>query len=198
MTEGYLAALIAVWAGYAVAALVPGPNVLCVASNALMGGARRGCAAAAGVAVATLLWILAGLIGLHALLDAWPGLMPVLRLLGAGVLVWMGWSTLRCRAVEGPGLRDRGAFAGAVLTGCSNPLNGAIWMTMAGLVLVTGPTAAEIGLYVLSCFGLGLAIYMTVALSLARMSFACAHRMDVIRKVSGGIFIFLAGTMVGS
>lgn len=197
MDTDYAAALLSVWTLYAFAALIPGPNAICVASSALLGGRARGLTAAAGVASATVVWAALGVFGVDAALHARPDAMPVLQFAGAGVLVWLGWTTLRAAPVAARRGPRRTAYLQGLLTGCSNPISAAIWTTAAGFILATVPSPVEIALYVASCAALALAIHGGIALAVARLPGPRAPQMHgTLRTLCGAVFIFLAGMMV--
>lgn len=93
---------------FAVSALltvIPGPNALLVARNALVARGRA-IAVAVGTGAGALTWGLAASIGLTALLHESSRLYEAVKLLGAGYLMYLGlaaiWSTLRHRGRPQP------------------------------------------------------------------------------------------------
>ena len=80
--------------------IVPGPNMLFVTSHALAHGWRGGFAAALGISVADLLMTALVSAGVGALVMSWDPAFDVLRLLGAGYLLWIAWQTLRATPAE--------------------------------------------------------------------------------------------------
>lgn len=70
--------------------LTPGPDVLCIVSSALRGGARSGIVAALGITAGCLVHVLAAAVGVSALLAASTTAFTVLKWLGAAYLVWAG------------------------------------------------------------------------------------------------------------
>lgn len=200
MTNGLLVALLAAWTTFALAALVPGPNVICVTSSALLGGRMRGLRAAAGLAVATGLWALSGALGLGAVLEARPDLLPWLRVAGAAILAWLGISMLRetGAAAGEAGREEAGGFAHGLVTGCANPLNAFFWASLASVVLQVGPKSRELVLYAVSCALLALLIYGAVALAVASLPERPSGRAaGAARVLCGGAFIFLGGMLAG-
>lgn len=83
--------------------LTPGPDVLCIVSSGLRGGARAGCAAALGVTAGCFVHIAAATIGLSALMAASATAFTVLKWLGAAYLVYVGLGAL-LRRRSGSGL----------------------------------------------------------------------------------------------
>ncbi|TFL20028.1 LysE family translocator [Jannaschia formosa] len=74
---------------------IPGPTILLVMSYALSQGRRVAVASAAGVALGDAVAMTASLAGLGALVLASATLFTVLKWVGAGYLIWMGWKLWR-------------------------------------------------------------------------------------------------------
>jgi threonine/homoserine/homoserine lactone efflux protein len=70
--------------------LTPGPDVLCIVSNALRSGMRAGVAAALGVTTGCFIHIFAAAVGVSALLAASAAAFTVLKWLGAAYLLYAG------------------------------------------------------------------------------------------------------------
>lgn len=79
---------------------IPGPTVLLVISYALAHGRRSALAVVAGVALGDLTSITASLLGMGALLAAWPTAFTVLRWIGGAYLVWLGVKLWRAPVAE--------------------------------------------------------------------------------------------------
>lgn len=135
MTASAFAALLGVW----LAAIVsPGPDVVQIIR---VGSKNRdaGMACAAGIMVGNTVWILASLLGLSALVQAFPQVLAVLQVVGGGYLLYMGVGAVRAalaRRGGGPGAgapaagtgpsaavapSPRKAFRVGVATNLSNP-----------------------------------------------------------------------------
>ncbi|HEV8689184.1 MAG TPA: LysE family transporter, partial [Ideonella sp.] len=70
---------------------LPGMDMAFVAGSALTAGLRAGLAAVAGIMVAGQVHLIAGIVGLAALLLWWPGAQQALLLAGAAYMAWIGW-----------------------------------------------------------------------------------------------------------
>lgn len=68
----------------------PGPSNLYVMARAIAQGARGGIAAAAGLAAGSLVHVAAAVLGLSALFVHSPTLYTMIKLIGAGYLVYLG------------------------------------------------------------------------------------------------------------
>ena len=91
----YLLTIAGIWA---IAVATPGPNFFAVARSALSGNRIAAFAAVAGVTTGTLIWGLAGWLGISALFAAAPAAYIVLKLAGGAYLLFLGlrllWSAL--------------------------------------------------------------------------------------------------------
>ncbi len=115
--------------GFALAVLLieltPGPNMAWLAGLAATEGRQRGLAAVAGVALGLSANGVLAALGLAALLQAAPQLWIVLRLAGAGMMVWLAVETWRGTGKPGPiaqpDASGRRAFATGALINLLNP-----------------------------------------------------------------------------
>lgn len=93
------------WTAFALATAallaVPGPTVMLVVSYALADGPRSALATAPGVALGDLTAMTASLLGAGAVLAASATLFSMLKLAGAGYLVWLGVKMWRAPAEPG-------------------------------------------------------------------------------------------------
>ncbi|MCC5968337.1 MAG: LysE family translocator [Pararhodobacter sp.] len=81
-------------------AATPGPSTVFIVNNAIAYGWRRALAALSGDLVAIALLATLSIIGLGALLMAYPVAFLALRLAGASYIIWLGWSFLRSVAPQ--------------------------------------------------------------------------------------------------
>ena len=118
------------FAGFALAVLLleitPGPNMGWLAALSATQGRIPGLAAVAGIAIGLTLNALLAALGLAALIIAEPGWQRGLRIAGAGLMLWLAWSTWREAEVPvsagGPRLAGTGgAFAAGLLVNLINP-----------------------------------------------------------------------------
>jgi threonine/homoserine/homoserine lactone efflux protein len=110
---------------WTVAVVTPGPNFLAAARIAAGRDRRAGLAAVLGIGAGTLLWGLAGCLGVRAMFALAPWLFGVLKLLGAVYLVAMGGRIIAAsfKPVSGPTAAPsrRSAVWLGFLTSVSNP-----------------------------------------------------------------------------
>ena len=113
----------------AVLVLTPGPVVVANIARTLSTGWRSAMPLAAGVSVCDMLWPLLAIFGLAALVEIYGEIMQILRYVGAGILIWMGWrliagSAQALHTEPDPDLMRRSAWQGFVagfVVNISNP-----------------------------------------------------------------------------
>ena len=76
-------------------AAIPGPGIFYVAARTLSGGRRAGIASTFGTALGGLVHVIAGGLGVSAIILASAQLFTVLKLAGALYLIWLGIRTIR-------------------------------------------------------------------------------------------------------
>ncbi len=109
--------------------VTPGPVVVATIARALTGGWRSALPLSGGVSIGDMLWPLLAIFGLAAMAQVYGEIMLVLRYVGAGILIWMGWRLLsgRVHALEAnpdPALMRRNAWQGfmaGLLVSLGNP-----------------------------------------------------------------------------
>jgi threonine/homoserine/homoserine lactone efflux protein len=89
-----IAALLAFALAATLLILAPGPDSLLVMRNTLRNGRRAGWVTAGGTLSGLLIWVVAAAVGLSALLRVSHIGYEILRLAGAGYLIWLGASGL--------------------------------------------------------------------------------------------------------
>jgi threonine/homoserine/homoserine lactone efflux protein len=127
---------------YSAAALVlavtPGPGIFYVAARTLAGGRAEGVASSFGTGLGGMVHVLAGSLGVSAVVLASAELFTALKLVGAAYLVWIGFRTFQSARREAPiplagGLPARPAgirraFREGVLVEALNPKTAAFYL----------------------------------------------------------------------
>jgi threonine/homoserine/homoserine lactone efflux protein len=107
--------------------LVPGPGMMFIVAQGISGGRRSGVVAAVGMASGTVVHTAAAALGLSALLRAAPMALNAVRVVGAGVLIYLAIAALRSVrkgapvAATGRKRSLRRTYLSAVLTNLANP-----------------------------------------------------------------------------
>lgn len=115
---------------WTIAAVTPGPNFLVVARSSMHGDRIVALASVFGTVCGTLLWGIAGWLGISVLFSAAPALFSGLKALGGAYILWLGWSLMwRAWRAEPPAdteqpparLAPGRAFRLGLLTNLANP-----------------------------------------------------------------------------
>ena len=116
-------------------AVTPGPGIFYVAARTLAGGRAEGVASSVGTGLGGMVHVLAGSLGVSAIVLASAELFTTLKLIGAVYLVWLGFRTfLSARRDARPNLNaessigSRRAFREGVLVEALNPKTAAFFL----------------------------------------------------------------------
>src|SRR3954464_9731648 len=121
-----------------VLAITPGPGIFYVAARTLAGGRAEGVASSLGTGLGGMAHVLAGSLGVSAIVLASAELFTVLKLIGAAYLVWIGFRTIQAarreaaNALSGgpaaPAMGAQRAFREGVLVEALNPKTAAFFL----------------------------------------------------------------------
>jgi threonine/homoserine/homoserine lactone efflux protein len=121
-----------------VLAVTPGPGIFYVAARTLAGGRVERVASSFGTGLGGMAHVLAGALGVSAVVLASAELFTALKLVGAAYLVWIGFRTVRsarreaATALDGgaaaPPIGSRRAFREGVLVEALNPKTAAFFL----------------------------------------------------------------------
>ena len=106
--------------------LIPGPDMLLIASSSLSYGKKVGIYASFGNATSGLILTLLAAMGVSALIAVNPLALELLRILGAAYLLKMGWDCIRTSAADAPQIEQNNNLAKllyrrAVMSNLLNP-----------------------------------------------------------------------------
>lgn len=115
-----------------VIAAIPGPGIFYVAARTLSEGRASGLASTAGTALGGLVHVVAGSLGISAIILASAELFAVVKFVGALYLVWLGIKTFRSAgralSLESEPVGDKRAFRDGVLVEALNPKTAAFFL----------------------------------------------------------------------
>jgi len=180
-------------------AAVPGPGIFYVAARTLAGGRRAGLASTAGTAIGGLVHVVAGGIGVSAIILASAQLFAALKFAGALYLVWLGIRTFRDagRMPQAP-TDDAGAkrvFLEGIAVEAFNPKTAAFFLAFIPQFLdpaTPDPALAFMALGLISVALNTLAdVIVVLAASATRARFI--ERPDLFRRLRQGSGMFIAG-----
>jgi threonine/homoserine/homoserine lactone efflux protein len=119
-------------------AITPGPGIFYVAARTLAGGRAEGIASSFGTGLGGMVHVIAGSVGVSAIVLASAELFAVLKLIGAAYLVWLGVRTVQAArrdaaaALNGdtasPPVGSRRAFREGVVVEALNPKTAAFFL----------------------------------------------------------------------
>lgn len=106
--------------------LIPGPDMLLIASSSLSYGKKVGVFASFGNATSGIILTLLAALGVSALIAMNPLALEVLRLLGGAYLLKMGWDCMRTQPADAPDVAQASGLAmtlyrRAVISNLLNP-----------------------------------------------------------------------------
>src|SRR5712671_2472697 len=111
---------------------VPGPGIFYVAARTLSGGGKAGIASTFGTALGGLVHVVAGSLGVSAIILASAELFAAVKFVGALYLVWLGIKTFRSAgrtlSLESEPVGDKRAFRDGVLVEALNPKTAAFFL----------------------------------------------------------------------
>lgn len=113
-------------------AITPGPGIFYVAARTLAGGRSEGLASSFGTGVGGFMHVIAGAVGISALVMASAEAFTVLKIAGAFYLIWLGFKTWReAGNVDPIGVETTGvgrAFREGILVEALNPKTAAFFL----------------------------------------------------------------------
>lgn len=129
-------------------AVIPGPGIFYVAARTLSEGRASGFASTAGTALGGLVHVIAGGLGISAIILASAELFAVVKFIGALYLVWLGIKTFRSAgrvlSFEREPVGDKRAFRDGVLVEALNPKTAAFFLnTLADVIVVLMASATR-------------------------------------------------------
>lgn len=119
-------------------AITPGPGIFYVAARTLAGGRAEGIASSFGTGLGGMVHVVAGSIGVSAIVLASAELFAALKLVGAAYLVWLGVRTFQAArrdaavalagGMASPPIGSRRAFREGVIVEALNPKTAAFFL----------------------------------------------------------------------
>ena len=189
-----------------VLAITPGPGIFYVAARTLAGGRAEGVASSFGTGLGGMVHVLAGSLGVSAVVLASAELFTVLKLVGAAYLVWLGvrtWQAARRDAsaalvggTAAPPIGAHRAFREGVLVEALNPKTAAFFLAFVPqfLDLAAGHVALQFAVLGFISVALNTLADVVVAFAASGIRAGAAARPKLIRRLretSGGAMIAL-------
>jgi threonine/homoserine/homoserine lactone efflux protein len=196
-------AITAVGGVFVIGVVSPGPNFMVVARRAVANGRAEALAAMLGVVAVSLIWAASSLFGLSVVFKLFPWTRLLLKILGAGYLLWAGlrlWrhagSPLPAVATAGPGARHSlwRAFRAGLATNLANAKSIAFY-TSAFAAAAPSPDKTETlwaSLALVLAISLGWYGFVAVALSTGAIGRAYRRAKGVIERACGVLMMLFA------
>lgn len=187
-------------------AITPGPGIFYVAARTLAGGRAEGVASSFGTGLGGMAHVLAGSLGVSAIVLASAELFTLLKLIGAAYLVWLGFRTFQAARREAetaliggivaPPVGTRRAFREGVLVEVLNPKTAVFFLAF--VPQFVDPSAGRIALQFVVLGFVSVAFNtladIVVAFAASGIREGAAARPGLIRRLretSGGAMIAL-------
>lgn len=193
-------AVFTVFLVYLAGVIIPGPNFVAVAHKAVAASRTDALALVAGIVLVNLFWSTCAIAGLGIVFAALPWAAWVVKILGAGYLMWFGLRLLINAGKNLPGPQDNGAvgnsrqaFVQGVVTNIGNPKAMAFY---AAVFSAAAPAHVSAGTF-LSMLGVvvvvSLAWFGIVAIALSQPAIAGAYkgRKKAIDRLCAGLILSL-------
>ncbi|SFP42657.1 Threonine/homoserine/homoserine lactone efflux protein [Bradyrhizobium sp. Ghvi] len=179
-------------------AAVPGPGIFYVAARTLSDGRGSGLASTAGTALGGLVHVVAGSLGISAVILASAELFAAVKFIGALYLVWLGIRTFRgvgsALPLESEPVGDIRAFRDGVLVEALNPKTAAFFLAFIPQFLDpsgSNPTLQFIELGAISVT-LNTLADVVVVLTASATRRQLIGRPHLMRRLSQGSGVFIA------
>ena len=197
----YLPGFLAAYAILVVAATSPGPAVAMLLGISLSQGRGAALVATVGIALGSVTINIVTLLGVGLLLQQAAWAMQLLRLVGAGYLLWLAWGAFRKAAspndltpvAPGDGNVWRLFLMGYLLQ-VTNPKAIVFWLAIAAVGATQGGGAGIIALFVIGAFLISFVCHgaWAVLLSSAPFRRSYARLRRPVEAVLGGFFVLFA------
>jgi threonine/homoserine/homoserine lactone efflux protein len=189
-----------------VLAVTPGPGIFYVAARTLAGGRREGMASTFGTGLGGMVHVVAGGLGVSAIVLASAELFGALKLVGVLYLVWMGLRTILAARLESAAAMagetvaapagPRRAFREGVLVEATNPKTAAFFLAFIPqfVDLARGNVALQFVVLGLVCVVLNTLADAAVTLAASRARDSAMGRPGLVRRLrefSGGVMVAL-------
>ena len=185
-------------------AITPGPGIFYVAARTLSGGRGEGIASSLGTGIGGSVHVIAGALGVSAIVLASAELFTVLKLIGAAYLVFIGWRTFQSArreaapdlaAMDEPPHGVRRAFREGILVEALNPKTAAFFLAfIPQFIDPAGPVALQFVVLGLISVTLNTLADVVVAFAASRIRAGASARPGLIRRLreaSGGAMVLL-------
>ncbi|QOQ73836.1 LysE family transporter [Pseudomonas poae] len=204
----YVAPLLSLGLLWTVAVVTPGPNFFNTAQLAASCSRRHGVVASAGVACGTIIWGLAGGLGIKSLFTAAPMLYLAFKIIGGCYLIYLGLKLFKRSAPASnqamlPDEPRRSLFSAwrfGLLGNLSNPKAALFVATAFASTMPPSPSPTLLALAVITMATLSFSWYTSVALvfSSERMANLYSRSRKWLDRFAGGCYLLFGAHLVAN
>ena len=204
----YAAPLLSLGLLWTVAVVTPGPNFFNTAQLAASCSRRHGVVASAGVATGTVIWGLAGGLGIKSLFTAAPMLYLAFKIIGGCYLIYLGLKLFKrsAPAIDQATLPDEprrslfSAWRFGLLGNLSNPKAALFVATAFASTMPPSPSPTLLALAVITMATLSFSWYTSVALvfSSERMANLYSRSRKWLDRFAGGCYLLFGAHLVAN
>lgn len=190
-----------------VLAFAPGPDNIFVLTQSAMNGPRAGVAVTFGLATGLVVHTAAVVLGLAALIQVSPVAFTVLKVVGAGYLLYLAWGALRAGAEdlsgENAGLGLMAYYRRGIIMNATNPKVTIFFLAFLPQFVdpALGGTTLQMLTLAFIFFVVTLVVFSSVALVSGKLGAALKRSpgaQRVINRIAGVVFIGLALRLLAS
>jgi threonine/homoserine/homoserine lactone efflux protein len=175
-------------------AITPGPGIFYVAARTLAGGRAEGVASGLGTGLGGMVHVVAGSLGVSAIVLASAELFTVLKLIGAAYLVWLGIRTFRSARKNAEfgeptaSIGTRRAFREGVFVEALNPKTAAFFLAF--IPQFVDPSAGYVAIQFVMLGSISVFLNtladIIVAFAASRIRDGAATRPTLVRRLREG------------
>jgi len=206
---GYIAPLLSLALLWTVAVVTPGPNFFNTAQVAASCSRRHGVVAALGIATGTVLWGLAGGLGIKSLFSAAPTLYLGFKIAGGCYLIYLGLKQFKRKpspfagqteSMKGAGRTLLSAYGQGLAGNMTNPKSALFVATIFATAMPASPPPMLLMLAVLTMSSLSFTWYCSVALLFASRRVAGAYERSRtgLDRFAGSCYLLFGAHLVAS
>lgn len=180
-------------------AVVPGPGIFYVAARTLSGGSQAGLASTFGTALGGLVHVVAGALGVSAIVLASAELFTALKFAGALYLIWLGVKTFREARDLLPqrfvAVGTQRVFREGLLVEALNPKTAAFFLAFIPQFLdpANGSPALQFMMFGLISVALNTLADFIVVMMAATAHAGLKRRPNFLQRLKQGSGLFIAG-----
>ncbi|GLH75094.1 RhtB family transporter [Bradyrhizobium sp. SSBR45G] len=187
-----------------VVALTPGPGIFYIVARTLAGGRAEGLASSVGLGLGGLVHVVAGAVGLSALVMASAHAFTALKIAGAVYLIWLGIKTFREARIAAPAevttTGSQRAFREGIIVEALNPKTAAFFLAfIPQFVDPAGHVAAQFIVLGLISVALNTSVDLIVTVWAAKARHGIVRRPSLVtrmRRASGAVMCGLGGALL--